>query len=388
MPPKKHATRSSTTRSAAVKDAKTSKGTAGTEQAVASALGRDPATEDVTTKPARDKDAIPKATKPQPSPPPPPRPSTQKTTTPTFTNYTIPGSKNPIPCRRSVHDSGAPPRSPDLIFTHGAGGDLTAAKMVQFSEGFASTGSSIVMFQGNMNLSARAKGFDSVLAYEGSSKDKGREGGDASDVAAAFGGRSMGARAAVVASQARAQAQGQSHGKLLVLASYPLVGQQKGDVRDAILLSLPADTQVLFISGDRDNLCPLPQLESVRAKMKARTWLVTVVGADHGMDLHGGKALKKGTEEVGRECGRIAARWLKERDDKAREMDVWWHGERDRVLGTWGEKKGGVEDRDANDMKGRDAGIKRFFSKVEAGTKDGEQGLGDISRRRNKKMKK
>lgn len=372
MPPKRHATRSTTAGSPAANGAKAPTGAAEGGQAVTVERNKKSSTEHDAPKSTRDEDDAPKHTKARQPPP-----STQNAATATFTSYTIPGSKNPIPCKRSVHGSGAP-RHPDLIFTHGAGGDLTAAKMVQFSEGFAGAGSSVVMFQGNMNLSARAKGFESVLAYEGSSE---ATGGDTAAVA--FGGRSMGARAAVVASQAQPQGQGQvQHGKLLVLASYPLVGQQKGDVRDAILLSLPADTNVLFISGDRDNLCPLAQLETVRAKMKARTWLVTAVGADHGMELHGGKALKKGSEEVGRECGRIAARWLRERDDKVREMDLWWDGERGRVLGSWGEKKPG------GGATGQDGGIKRFFSKVEADAKDGEDASGHDPGRKDKKVKK
>lgn len=235
------------------------------------------------------------------------------------------------------------------------------------------------MFQGNMNLAARAKGFESVLAYERSSKSKeaNREDGESASEGVAFGGRSMGSRAAVVASQTAGQ-----DGKLLVLASYPLVGP-KGDLRDTILLALPTDTSVLFLSGDHDNMCPLAQLEKVRAKMKAKTWLVTVVGADHGMNVRGGKALKKGTEEMGKECGRIAARWLQERDDGVREMQVRWDGERERILGTWGNEKG-----EANSEGAHGGGIKRFFSKLEEDAKDKEPSAGDGQGRKSIKTKK
>jgi len=196
----------------------------------------------------------------------------------------------------------------------------------------------------------------------------------------AFGGRSMGARAAVVASQAVTAG---PHGKLLVLASYPLVGP-KGDLRDAILLALPAETCVLFISGDHDNMCPLTELAKVRAKMKAKTWLVTVVGADHGMEVRGGTALKRGTEEIGRECGRIAARWLQERDESIREMRAKWDGERGKVIGTWGNEKGEAE-RD----KGQGAGIKRFFSKVDEDAKESKAAsTADGQGSKNKKAKK
>lgn len=239
-----------------------------------------------------------------------------------------------------------------------------------------------------MNLTARAKGFESVLAYEKTSGPKVEAGADAdAGAAVAFGGRSMGARAAVVASQSQSQSQtGTRHGRLLVLASYPLVGQAKGDLRDAILLALPAETSVLFISGDRDSMCPLAQLESVRAKMKAQTWLVTVVSADHGMDLHGGKALKKGTEEVGHECGRIAARWLRQRDDGVQEMHIRWDGERERVVGSWGDDESGQGEA-SRGSKQDDRGIKRFFSKIETGAKDAEGDSGPTHGRKNKRVK-
>ncbi|KEF54655.1 uncharacterized protein A1O9_09097 [Exophiala aquamarina CBS 119918] len=293
---------------------------------------------------------------------------------PEFTSYNVSAKPRLIPCRKSLHPRMASdgstvvfsPRSPpDLIFTHGAGGDLNATAMVNFSYGFASAMASIIMFQGPMNLERRAAGFAEVLDFDkrgwSEEGEPGYHGEQAQAVA--FGGRSMGARAAVVASQA-APAAGSPHGKLLILASYPLVSP-KGDLRDAILLSLPAGTCVLFISGDRDNMCPVAELAKVRAKMTAKTWLVTVVGADHGMDVRGGSALKKGTEEVGRECGRIAARWLRQRDDGVREMRVRWDGERGKVLGSWGNDKD-----EAGREKGQSAGIKRFFSKVDPDPKD------------------
>lgn len=395
MPPKKHATRGSTARSAVVEEkkkaAKTPGGTNASRSAAATVIPPSASEGDdiPKSKQERDENTTP-ATNPKSSSS-QTTTGTRTTTVPSFTSYEIPGTAKPIPCKRSLHardvagqatstSSPSPsPCPPDLVFTHGAGGDLTAAKMVQFSHGFASTGSSIVMFQGNMNLTARAKGFESVLAYEKPSGPKTEAG-----AAVAFGGRSMGARAAVVASQSQSQT-GARHGKLLVLASYPLVGQAKGDLRDAILLALPADTSVLFISGDHDSMCPLAQLEKVRAKMKAQTWLVTVISADHGMDLHGGKALKKGTEEVGRECGRIAARWLRQRDDGVREMVIRWDGERERVVGGWGDESAQGEPSRGSKQDGQ--GIKRFFSKIETDPNDAEGNSGASHGGKNKKVK-
>ncbi|KAH0840694.1 hypothetical protein AYO21_00650 [Fonsecaea monophora] len=263
-------------------------------------------------------------------------------------------STKTIPCQRSH----AAPHPTSLIFTHGAGGDLSAAAMVNFSRGFAGTGSAVVMFQGSMNVKARAGLFGVVKEYEiehGSiipaDQDKGSPQGKSSvnvsgkkrkvtavstststyssspPTPVAYGGRSMGARAAVIASHT-------DHGiKTLLLASYPLVSPS-GAMRDQILLDIHADVDVLFISGDHDTMCPLDTLQSVRAKMKARTWRVVVDGADHGMNVRGGKKLKEGTERVGEECGRIAAEWLRERDLDRREMTVSWDGETGVVRGT------------------------------------------------------
>ncbi|KIW92724.1 uncharacterized protein Z519_06572 [Cladophialophora bantiana CBS 173.52] len=226
------------------------------------------------------------------------------------------------PCLRS-HPV---PHPTSLIFTHGAGGDLSASAMVNFSQGFASAGSAIVMFQGSMNVKARASLFGLVKEHEMESGSLAR-GLDGQKASVSYGGRSMGARAAVIASHTDSEV------KALVLASYPLVGPS-GDMRDKILLDLDEDTDVLFISGDNDSMCPLQSLQVVRGKMKAKTWRVIVKGADHGMNIRGGKRLKEGTEKLGKECGWIAAEWLRDRDPEKREMAIRWDGDIGKAEGS------------------------------------------------------
>ncbi len=53
-----------------------------------------------------------------------------------------------------------------LIFTHGAGGTLQSDAIANFTHGFASHSrkSSILCFQGNMNLKSRIKMFSEVTA--------------------------------------------------------------------------------------------------------------------------------------------------------------------------------------------------------------------------------
>jgi len=232
-----------------------------------------------------------------------------------------PGSKT-ISCIRNAEPGCTPA---PLIFTHGAGGGLSAPAVVNFAQGVVDAGSNIVCFKGNMNLKSRTRMFGSVLEYE---KQKQKQ--DRAEEKLAFGGRSMGARAAALAAQEADDV------KILVLVSYPLVGPN-GDVRDQILLDIGTDVDVLFISGDGDNMCDLRRLEEVREKMNAKSWMVLVEGADHGMHLRGGGG-KKRTDMMGKGTGRVAARWIVNRDKQKTEMIVKWDSSREAVVGSesWG----------------------------------------------------
>jgi predicted alpha/beta-hydrolase family hydrolase len=123
-----------------------------------------------------------------------------------------------------------------------------------------------------------------------------------------LGGRSMGARAAVLAASEYIAEHNDSKDGLsvqLVLISYPLQGPKQG-LRDQILLDLPKSVGVLFVIGDRDAMCPLDLLNETRSKMTATSQLVIVRGADHGMNVKPASA----TKGVGEETGRVAARWV------------------------------------------------------------------------------
>ena len=68
----------------------------------------------------------------------------------------------------------------------------------------------------------------------------------------------------------------------LVCFGYPLCGGgDETKLRDKVLREL--ETPILFVQGTRDALCPLPLLESVRAQMKATTFLHVVEGGDHSL---------------------------------------------------------------------------------------------------------
>ena len=155
---------------------------------------------------------------------------------------------------------------------------------------------------------------------------------------AVLGGRSMGARAAVMAAgeletrgliaSGEADAGGEEVrvklNKRLVLVSYPLIagngkGESKREEREQLLLDVPASFEVLFIIGTRDSMCPLDKLQEVREKMTAKNWLVRVEGANHGMEVKP----KGKMAEVVEETGRVAALWLEARNTERREGRIW-----------------------------------------------------------------
>lgn len=143
----------------------------------------------------------------------------------------------------------------------------------------------------------------------------------------ALGGRSMGARAAVIA------AEGKEEVKSLVLVSYPL-HTGKGDTRDEILLAIEEGVKVLFVVGDGDAMCDLERLEDVRQKMNAVSWRIVVESADHGMNIRP----KAGTKSVGELTGKVVAEWLKSleedgMEDQGKEGRISW--DHDEKMGRW-----------------------------------------------------
>ncbi|KAL9028674.1 MAG: hypothetical protein Q9180_007131 [Flavoplaca navasiana] len=190
--------------------------------------------------------------------------------------------------------SANPPVSSKLIFTHGAGGTLTSPAIANFSNGF-SRQLPVLCFRGNSNLGSRTKMFSTVISNQ--------------EAPTSLGGRSMGARAAVMAATDQT--------KHLVLVSYPLhTGKQ---VRDQILYNISPLVKVIFVSGDGDSMCDLPKLDEVRSRMKCQTWRVVVEAADHGMNVKP----KKLTEAVGIMTGEVVAEWIKGNDDSRREGRIF-----------------------------------------------------------------
>ncbi|KAF2714831.1 hypothetical protein K504DRAFT_457030 [Pleomassaria siparia CBS 279.74] len=259
-------------------------------------------------------------------------------TTLTITHDSV---KSPIQCHSYASPSTIAP--PTLVFTHGAGGTLSAPAVTDFCKGYSNSNSSsspVLAFQGSMNLGARTKGFHACLEHlrRASSVSNNKHGnrGTTGDFVL-LGGRSMGARAAVIAltehlsftASSTSSSASSASPPLLILASYPLQGPK--DVRDQILVDLPACVSVLFVVGDRDSMCPLDMLDHVRKKMKAQSWLIVVEGADHGMHVGGGGGGGKEKEMLlGAMVGSMASEWVGGSREK-REEKIWWDEDERRI---------------------------------------------------------
>ncbi|KAI4604531.1 hypothetical protein J4E83_011095 [Alternaria metachromatica] len=229
------------------------------------------------------------------------------------TNLTITHDlvKKPIECHQYTPTSSPSTPPPTLIFTHGAGGTLSADAVVNFCTGYSSS-IPILAFQGSMNLKARTKGFHACIDELNSSQStaqKGAKEDTSGSKTLLLGGRSMGARAAVIAATEHlASLDDKEKEELsiqLILVSYPLLGP-KDELRDQILLDLPKSVRILFISGDEDAMCPIDTLNETRDKLTAQSQLVVVTDANHGMNV----VPASRTQRVGEETGRLAARWV------------------------------------------------------------------------------
>ena len=215
--------------------------------------------------------------------------------------------KSPIECVYTTKAAGDLARmDAALLFTHGAGGNLQSEAIANFTQGFSSHSRQcgILCFQGNRNLKSRVKMFSEIIASNLNVHTP-----------SCLGGRSMGARAAVMAAS-----ESTTH---LVLVSYPL--HTAKETRDQVLLDLPASIKVIFVSGDRDEMCDLERLEEARRKMKCKTWRVVVKNADHGMNVKP----KARTREVGEKTGNVVAMWLKSFDISPGEGKIFWDANQD-----------------------------------------------------------
>lgn len=176
-----------------------------------------------------------------------------------------------------------PQHRPDplCVFTHGKSTTLDDPHVRSFCLGFART-APILLFQDNRDEILRVQTFRSLANSFPSVK--------------AYSGRSLGARNA-------ARATVYSTVQRAILVTFPLV---RGlDIRYTDLLALSADTEVLFIIGDSDALCPETHLKEIRGRMKAKSWWIRLVNGDHQFRIWETKTIRDGILNI---AGQIASK--------------------------------------------------------------------------------
>jgi predicted alpha/beta-hydrolase family hydrolase len=225
-----------------------------------------------------------------------------------------------IPLEKLTKEEKSQRPKPDVLLTHGAGSQLDNPSLDAFADGLAAT-HTVLGFEDQGTVQQRAATFNSLL--------------DTFPSVIAFGGRSKGGVAAVEASLS-------SNTKKLILFSLPLSIDRSGDPGLQLpqhLLEVQQDVDVLFIGGDRDELCLSEDLAKTKKTMKARSWSIRIEGADHGIKFE----MKK-RRSVCEFVGQIAGKWLRGdmsvfgKSEKNLDMLVTWNkdGTRSKIVSLEG----------------------------------------------------
>lgn len=189
-----------------------------------------------------------------------------------------------------------------VVLAHGAGSGPDSDVLVAVAEGLAARGCAVLSFAFAYRAAGR-RAPDPAPRLLSAWRDAiagARAAGAPGPLV--LGGFSMGGR---MASMLAAQ---DGVGDALVLLSYPLLSQRAGAaVRTAHWPALRMPT--LFVSGDRDRLCPLDELARERAaRLTAPSDLVVVTGADHSLKVPQRPRSAVLTEVAGAVAGRVASR--------------------------------------------------------------------------------
>ncbi len=168
--------------------------------------------------------------------------------------------------------SRGPVKSPMIVFAPGAGAPSSSEWMRGWTERLGTLGT-IVPFDYRYQLAGRKRPdpLPTLIARHREVIASAR--GKAPLVLA---GKSMGARVGCHASLVEPV-------DALICFGYPLKAAGSGKLRDEVLLALR--TQVLFVQGSRDPLCPLELLAKIRPRMRCRNVLHVVEGGDHSLKV-------------------------------------------------------------------------------------------------------
>jgi hypothetical protein len=189
---------------------------------------------------------------------------------------------------------------PLVVFTHGRNSTLENIHVTAFCKGFGCE-APILLFQDTRAELERISVFRTLLTTYPSIK--------------VLSGRSAGARNAARASL-------HAPVKRLIFFTYPLV---RGlDYRYADLIALGPDIEVLFVVGDGDPLAVETQMREVRHRMRAKSWWIKVVNANHTFGLWTEPVMENMVDIA----GQIAAVWAKTEtlDPELTELTLQWRG--------------------------------------------------------------
>ena len=176
-------------------------------------------------------------------------------------------------------------KTPLILFAHGAGAPSASEWMRRWAERLGTLGDVVCFDYPYMKAGRKSPDRPPVLLAahrEALAEARKKHGQDRPVVLA---GKSMGSRMGChLAVELAQEAGGKANvPTAIVCFGYPLRGGG-GALRDEVLRAL--HTPILFLQGSRDALCPLADLERVRAEMRAPNQLVVVDGGDHSLSVH------------------------------------------------------------------------------------------------------
>jgi predicted alpha/beta-hydrolase family hydrolase len=200
-----------------------------------------------------------------------------------------------------VHEPAGLDRTLDgvlVVLWHGAGGDVSEPSLLETARAFAARGAVAVRARFAYRLAGRRMPGRAAALVGEAGETVAAVRSDVAPRAASviLGGRSMGGRVASMLAAHGFDAAG------LVFLAYPLHPKGRTDeLRDAHLAAVRCP--MLFLAGDRDELCDLRLLRPVVERLGERATLRVFEGADHSLR-------KVAPETLAREAVDWAARSL------------------------------------------------------------------------------
>ncbi|HEY0708240.1 MAG TPA: alpha/beta family hydrolase [Polyangia bacterium] len=184
--------------------------------------------------------------------------------------------------------------TPLILFAPGAGASSASRWMTAWAERLRAFGTVVPLDYPYMKAGKKVPDRLPVLieAHRAALVEAQRVHGDHHPVVLA--GKSMGSRVGLHLANALSE---EDHPPAAAICfGYPLRPIGGGALRTEVLLALTTPT--LFLQGQSDPLCPLDELASVRAQMKAPTELLVVPGGNHSLEVKKRAAASAGRSQA------------------------------------------------------------------------------------------